>query len=89
MHLLPLYMYIAERTSNHMFMEKLNIMDCIECGACTYNCPGRLHLTHSFRTGKAKIQARNAAAKARAEAEKKKAEAEKAEKEAAAAKEAK
>ena len=86
MHLQPLYMYMAERSNNFEMMDRYNLMDCIECGACTYNCPGRLHLTHSFRTGKAKIQARNAAAKARAEAEKKKAEAEQA---AAEAKEAK
>ena len=85
MHLLPMYLYMYERRDDFEMMDKYHIMDCIECGACTYSCPGRLHLTHSCRTGKAKIQARNAAAKARAEAEKKKAEAEKAEKEAAAA----
>ena len=58
----------------------------MECGACTYNCPARIHLTHSFRTGKAKITARNNELKAKAEAEKKKAEEAKA---AAAGKEAK
>ena len=52
-------------------------MDCIECGACTYICPGRLHLVHSFRTAKQKINNARAAAKAAAEA-KAKAEAEKA-----------
>ena len=44
-------------------------MDCIECGACTYSCPARLHLTHSFKGSKARIQARNAERKAKAEAE--------------------
>jgi electron transport complex protein RnfC len=55
-------------------------MDCIECGACAYICPGRLHLTHAFKTGKqmvkdaaAKKKAAEAAAKAAAEAEKKEA----------------
>ena len=47
----------------------------MECGACTYICPGRLHLTHAFKTGKAKVQAYTAALKAREEAEKAKAEA--------------
>ena len=61
-------------------MEKFHIMDCIECGACTYICPAKLFLTHSCRTGKAKMQAKMAADKARAEAEKAKAEAAKEEK---------
>ena len=77
MHLLPMYLYMYERRNDFEMMDKYHIMDCIECGACTYSCPGRLHLTHSCRTGKAKIQAKLAAEKARAEAEKKKAEAEK------------
>jgi electron transport complex protein RnfC len=49
----------------------------MECGACTYVCPGKLHLTQSFRTGKAKLAAKAAADKARAEAEKAAAAAEK------------
>ena len=55
-------------------------MDCIECGACAYICPGRLHLTHTFKVGKQKVKdaaakkkAAEAAAKAAAEAEKKEA----------------
>ena len=58
-------------------LQKLNLMDCVECGACTYICPGRLHLTHAFKTGKAKLQAYNAALKAKEEEAKAKAEAEK------------
>jgi len=68
MHLLPNYLYLAEQSNNFEAMEKYHLLDCIECGACTYSCPGRLHLTHSCRTGKAKIAAKNAADKARAEA---------------------
>ena len=45
-------------------MNELNLMDCIECGCCSYTCPGKLHLVQSFRTGKQKI--RDAAAKAKA-----------------------
>ena len=55
-------------------MGRCRLTDCVECGACAYNCPGRLHLIHSFRTGKAKIAARQAEEKARLEAEKAKAE---------------
>jgi electron transport complex protein RnfC len=77
MNLQPIYMYMYEEKGDIEMMQKLNITDCVECGACTYICPGRLHLTHAFKTGKAKIQAYNAALKAKEEAEKAKAEAEK------------
>lgn len=86
MHILPCYTYIYERNDDYENMERYHLMDCIECGACTYVCPARLHLTHSCRTGKAKLAARAAEEKARAEAEKKRLEAEK---EAAAGKEEK
>lgn len=78
MKLQPMYLYMYERKGDILNMEKYHIMDCIECGACTYGCPGRLHLTHSCRTGKAKINAIRRAEKAAAEAAKAKAEAEKA-----------
>lgn len=78
MKLLPVFMYLYEEKSDFEGMDKYRLMDCVECGACTYNCPGRLHLTHAFRTGKAKIAAKAAAEKARIEAEKAKAEQEKA-----------
>lgn len=69
MKLSPAYLYIYETQNNFEMMDKFHLMDCIECGACTYTCPARLHLTHSCRTGKAKIQAKMAADRARAEAE--------------------
>ena len=80
MNLQPIYMYMYEEKGDIEMMQKLNILDCVECGACTYICPGRLHLTHAFKTGKAKIQAYNAALKAKEEAEKAKEEAKKEEK---------
>jgi electron transport complex protein RnfC len=68
MKLLPLYLYMYEQKDDYEAMEKYHITDCIECGACTFSCPARLHLTHSCRTGKAKLAAKQAADKARAEA---------------------
>ena len=32
----------------------MNVTDCMECGACTFECPGSLHLTQMFRVAKAK-----------------------------------
>ena len=34
--------------------ERMNVADCMECGACTFECPGSLHLTQMFRVAKAK-----------------------------------
>lgn len=68
MRLLPMYLYMYERKNDFESMDKYHLIDCIECGACTYGCPARLHLTHSCRTGKAKIAAKAAAERARAEA---------------------
>ena len=52
-------------------VEELNeahIMDCMECGACAYACPARMHLTHMFKTGKQLVKDKAAADKAAAEA---------------------
>ena len=47
-----------------------HIMDCMECGACSYVCPARMHLTHMFKTGKQLVKNKAAADKAAAEAKK-------------------
>ena len=64
MHLMPLYMYQAERKNDLPRLDQLHVMDCIECGCCSYTCPGKLHLVQSFRTAKQKV--RDAAARAKA-----------------------
>ena len=76
MHLMPLYLYQAERRDNVDELNRRNITDCIECGSCAYVCPARIPLVAQFRLTKGKIQAKRAAERAKAEAEKKKAEAE-------------
>ena len=42
----------------------------MECGACAYACPARMHLTHMFKYGKQKLKDKMAADKAAAEAKK-------------------
>ncbi len=69
MRLLPTYLYVFEHKDDLDMLEKYHVMDCIECGACTFSCPARLFLTHSCKSGKAKLQARTAERKAKAEAE--------------------
>ena len=75
MHLEPLYLYMYQQKGMVDELNANNIMDCMECGACSYICPGRLHLTHSFKIAKQMVK--DAAAKAKAAAEAAKAAAEK------------
>ena len=57
MHLMPLYLYQAERKDNIEELNRRNISDCIECGSCAYICPARIPLVQSFKNGKAKVKA--------------------------------
>ena len=52
MKLEPLYMYKYYQKRDFENMQKYHILDCFECGSCSYNCPGRLPLTHTFNTAK-------------------------------------
>ena len=52
------------------------MLNCIECGACTFVCPAKRCLTQSCRMGKKVITTRRKQAQAKAQAEAKKAEAE-------------
>jgi electron transport complex protein RnfC len=40
------------------------LMDCIECGSCTYMCPARIKLVQRFRVGKQRLRIRNQALQA-------------------------
>ena len=46
--------------------EKRNVMDCFECGACTFVCPAHRPLVQHHRRAKAIIMARRRAAQAAA-----------------------
>jgi len=64
MHLMPVLMYKALYSGDIEEMKEQNLMDCMECGCCSYTCPGCVPLVQSFRAAKQHI--RNAAAKAAA-----------------------
>jgi electron transport complex protein RnfC len=57
---------------------KAGLMDCIECGSCSYMCPARIKLTQRFRVGKQRLRMKQeqvkAASAAAAEAAKRMAE---------------
>ena len=48
--------------------ERYHLMDCIECGCCSYICPAARNLVQSFRYGKAELRQLQAQEKARAAA---------------------
>ncbi len=48
--------------------EDAHVMDCIECGACSFGCPAYRTITQSCRRAKNSIRARIAAEKAKAQA---------------------
>ena len=74
MGLEPVYMYAYFKKGDFENMKNYHILDCFECGSCSYNCPGRMPLTHSFKTAKLLFAAKAAEEKARAEAAAKEAE---------------
>jgi electron transport complex protein RnfC len=45
---------------------KAGLLNCIECGSCSYVCPARIRLTQRFRVGKQKLRLLQQAAKAAA-----------------------
>ena len=52
MRLQPLYMYRFTNAGRGDELERLNVLDCIECGSCAFTCPGKLPLVEAFRKGK-------------------------------------
>jgi electron transport complex protein RnfC len=62
MKLSPYLMDLYIRNNRYEDAEKLGVMNCIECGACTFVCPAKRMLTQSFRQGKRVIQTRRKAA---------------------------
>ena len=54
------------RSAKYEEMLGLNIMDCIECGACSYVCPSNIPLVQRFRVSKGLLRFKMARDKARA-----------------------
>ncbi len=60
MRLQPLYLYRFTNAQRVDELQRLNVLDCIECGCCSFTCPGKLPLTETFRTGKKLVREANA-----------------------------
>lgn len=81
MHLYPALIVREIKSGNYKKAKTYGLMDCIECGCCTYVCPANIKLVQRIRLGKGVIRQQMADAKVKAELAKKKAEEEAAKKE--------
>ena len=77
MQLTPVMMVRELKADNLEGAKKFGLMDCIECGCCSYTCPANVRLVQRFRLGKAYVREQMASQRAKAEAEKAKLQAEK------------
>jgi electron transport complex protein RnfC len=56
MHLMPNYLAQFSRAGEYDRAEQFGAMSCVECGACSYNCPGQLELVQDIRVAKNEIK---------------------------------
>lgn len=56
MNLMPTGIDQATRRQDTESLEQFYVMDCIECGCCTYSCPAKRYLTQSIRNGKTLVR---------------------------------
>lgn len=54
------------RSAKYEQMLDYHIMDCIECGSCSYVCPSNIPLVQRFRVSKGLLRMKQAKEKARA-----------------------
>ena len=57
MHLMPNYIAQYSRIGELKDAEKYGAMSCVECGSCSYNCPGGVEIVQYIRMAKAAIRA--------------------------------
>lgn len=53
----PALMNEALLAEDYEKADALGLLDCIECGSCSYVCPARVHLVQRFRVGKNGVRA--------------------------------
>ena len=56
MRLQPLYMYRYVKAGRVDELQRLHVMDCMECGCCAFTCPGKLPLVEKFWEGKKMVR---------------------------------
>ena len=68
--LCPVIMNNSLEAGDLDYAVKAGLMDCIECGGCTYLCPARIKLVQRFRIGKQRLRIKQQAEAAKAAAAK-------------------
>jgi electron transport complex protein RnfC len=64
--LAPALMNEAILAGDYEAADAIGLLDCIECGVCSYVCPARVQLVQRFRVGKLRLRTIKAAAQAKA-----------------------
>lgn len=55
MHLMPALLAAYSEKGNYEECEKLGALSCVECGCCTYICPGKVQIVQHIRNAKGAI----------------------------------
>ena len=55
---------LAEAGEHQQMADEYNLMDCFECGSCSFVCPSHIPLVHRFRVAKSAVRKAKATAKA-------------------------
>lgn len=53
----PALLAVAVESGDYKDAEKIGLLDCIECGTCSFVCPAHRHLVQRFRVGKQVLRA--------------------------------
>ncbi|MCR4401842.1 MAG: electron transport complex subunit RsxC [Firmicutes bacterium] len=64
MRLMPLWIASYAEAGRYGDAERVNALDCIECGCCSFVCPSRRRLVQAIRLAKSEIMARRRKAQA-------------------------
>ncbi|MDR3216568.1 MAG: electron transport complex subunit RsxC [Clostridiaceae bacterium] len=56
MNLMPMKFEAAAKSGDFALAKRLGVMNCLECGVCTYNCPAKRPLIQSIRLAKKTIR---------------------------------
>ena len=60
MHLMPMYIAQFSQKGDLKRAEEYGAMSCVECGSCSYNCPGGVEIVQHIRVAKAAIKTEKA-----------------------------
>ena len=56
MNLMPMFLDKASLTDDVATLKKYGVMNCLECGCCSYICPAKRPLVQSIKRGKSLVR---------------------------------